>query len=301
MNWDDPAFKVASDPPRRAQYRRLQCWYRAEVLGLEAGTDGKGRTVGSMLPRAAVQANPSLNFLGDDRLSAIGIARADESHGAYSRDRLMHNMLSSQPMCVNLFGALGLEPAAGAATLRAASALPVAQVQRVQIEVAPDGATALLRDRTAFDAYVEYTDDAGATRFVGIETKYTEPFSNDGGLSDEKRQKYRDLAVQFGAFRSPLDDRLLHPKASQLFRNVLLALAHRQTSGHAGHVMVCALSDDTDATLAVDIARDALLDPDDVLRSMPIGSVIDRAVTKPVLAGWASEFHRRYLDLSPVA
>ena len=55
-NWDDPSFTIASDPARRARYRRLQSWYRQTVLGLNA-----------------------LNFLRDERLARIALDRLAES------------------------------------------------------------------------------------------------------------------------------------------------------------------------------------------------------------------------------
>lgn len=300
VGWDDPTFRIRSDPARRAAYRRLQSWYRSEVLSVEPGLDRSGRAVSSLLPQGAVDADPTLNFLGDPRLLDIGRARVAEGRGTYSEDRLMRNMLSSQPLCVNLFGAISVEPNAGARVLLRATGLPVHCLESVSIEHTPVAANRMLADRTAFDAYVEYLDLAGQRRFFGVETKYTEPFSNDSKLGEAKRQKYRELAAELGSFKTPLDERLLRPKASQLFRNVLLALAHRRTTKRPGHVLVVALEGDADAIAATNIVRDALDDPDDVLRLVSIESIATEAASTAALTSWAASFRRRYLDLEPV-
>lgn len=300
LQWDDPAFKVASDPARRAQYRRLQSWYRQNVLGVEAGEDSTGRRVGSMLPAAAVKGEPSLNFLRDERLARIALDRLAENRGTFVEDRLKRNLLSSQPMCVNLLGMFKLHPDEAAVVLRSAAGLSIDCVERVEIEVAPEQATAILADRTAFDAYVEYRDTDGMRRFLGVETKYTEPFSNDLGLDEKKRDKYRRIATEFDTFRSPLSPELLTPEASQLFRNVLLATAHSKCTQMAGHVLVVALAEDRAAAAGIRTVREQLIAPDDHLHGVSIESLVEVAGERPSLAAWASSFRQRYLDLSPV-
>lgn len=299
LDWDDPSFNVASDPARRAKYRRLQSWYRQNVLGVEAGEDSTGRRLGSMLPAAAVQADPTLNFLRDERLARIALDRLAESRGTFVEDRLKRNLLSSQPMCVNLFGMFKLYPDEAALVLRTASELPIKRVDCVEIEVAPEHATAILADRTAFDAYVEYRDPEGTKRFIAIETKYTEPFSNDLGLEEKKRDKYRRLAADFKAFRSPLSPELLTPQASQLFRNVLLAMAHTKSTQMPGVVLVVALADDPAAAAGVHVVREQLLAPDDHLHEVSIEALVDSAAVLPTFGPWARSFRQRYLELPP--
>jgi len=299
-NWDDPMFLVRSDPARRARYRRLQSWYRQAVLGVNAGLDSGGRPIGSLLPSEAVQSDPSLNFLRDERLARIALDRLAENRGTFVGDRLKRNLLSSQPLCVNLFGMLKLHPDAAAVVLAAVTGLPIERVDLIEIERAPDLATAVLNDRTAFDAYVEYRSSAGDRGFLGIETKYTEPFSDDLGLGEAKRDKYRRLAELLPVFTTPLSADLLSPKASQLFRNLLLSLAHADEEQIPGHVVVVALAADPDAAAGVRIVREQLLAPDDHLRSASIESIVDAARTQPVLAAWAQAFTQRYLDLTPV-
>jgi len=111
---DDEPLRVSSDQRRVAAYRRLQSWYREEQLGVrEPGTKPDGSPLGSALPVSALASRPDLNFLTPaayrnalDR--AIVVRRTG---GTLEEDRLYRNMLSSMPLCFNIFGSLGTHPA----------------------------------------------------------------------------------------------------------------------------------------------------------------------------------------------
>jgi hypothetical protein len=164
--WYDPVLQVASDGARRARYRALQSWYRETQLGVEPGRSASGKLVGSLLPDD--RALEGLNFL-DPSIWSYAEQRADvvvRTGGTLARGRLRRNLLSSMPLCFNLFGKLQAEPAAAARVLGAALDLDIATVDEVLVEHAPAAATALLGDRTAFDAFVAYTTSGGATGFL---------------------------------------------------------------------------------------------------------------------------------------
>lgn len=104
--WDAEEL-VRDVDARRRNYRRLQSWYRHEVLGqVECGTDArKGRSVGSMLTDAAVDGDPRLNFLAPSRFSGEileyvvqRVPQVFEENGSLDEHRLYHNMLSSMPL-----------------------------------------------------------------------------------------------------------------------------------------------------------------------------------------------------------
>ncbi len=86
-------------------------------------------------------------------------------------------MLSSQPMCFNLFGPLVQDHALATQLARALWGEHIAQVTDVRIEWAPEPRQEYLDDNTSFDAFIEYRDTDGGLGFVAIETKLTEPFS----------------------------------------------------------------------------------------------------------------------------
>jgi hypothetical protein len=297
--WYDPVLQVANDGMRRARYRALQSWYRETVLGVEPGRHGSGRLVGSLLPKQ--RALDKLNFLSE-HVTSYAERRAGQvlkDGGTLDRDRLRRNLLSSMPLCFNLFGQLHAEKPAAARVLGAVLGLEIATIDQVLVEHAPPAAKAMLEDRTAFDAFVAYTTPTGARGFVGVETKYTEPFSPRPHRPDH----YQRLpAYRAAGFRPTAPARLGGSATNQLWRNTLLAAATRQTGDYdPGHAVVIAGRDDLVAWRAVAAVRAQLHDPDGMLRSVSLERLVEQCCClEPSLAGCA-QFRRRYLDLSPIA
>lgn len=296
--WNDPVFEVASDTAWRAKYRKLQSWYRENVLAAAPGRDERALR-GSLLADAAVEADPALNFLGLAEIAAYADTRANEviaAGGTLERNRLFHNLLSSMPLCFNVFGYLRARPAHAARLLSGLFELPIATIERIEVEWTPEGPHPL-GDRTAFDAFVEYRDAEGERGFVGVETKYTEPFS----AADYDRESYRALTTETTGFRDGAADRLKDAATNQLWRNALLAIAHRKQAGYRhGHVAVLAVEGDKVAQRAVDGLRAELVRPEELLRAATLDRLVQLAAGDPALADWAAAFRRRYLDLSAV-
>jgi hypothetical protein len=307
--WDDASLRVSSDSAWRAQCRLLQSWYRETVLceppGLsKPGSDAEGhpveRLVGSMLSADAVRARPGLNFLSPEIAAYVGTRAAQVLHagGTIEEDRLTRNMLSSMPLCFNLFGHLRDHRVDAAAVLRGLLALDIAAVERIDVEEAPP-ADQHLGDRTAFDAFVEYRSSDGELGFLGIETKYTEPFS----AAKYSRPIYTALTEDpASGFRPGAAAVLQEPATNQLWRNALLVLSLRRTRPYRhGHVVVLACRGDAGAARAVAGLREQLVAPDLLVRAATLEDLIEAATQREGLRQWALGFRRRYLDLSPVA
>lgn len=86
-------------------------------------------------------------------------------------------MLSSQPMCFNLFGPLVLDTSLATRLMRTVLPEEIDVVEEVRIEFAPEPRQQYLDNRTSFDALVRYRTPDGQQAFLGIETKLTEPFT----------------------------------------------------------------------------------------------------------------------------
>ena len=298
-SWTDSQFRVRSDPPRRAARRLLQGWWREVELGLPPGRDEKGTLRNNMLPRSAVQGDPGLNFLTPEIL-AYTQQRAPlviRREGTLDEDRLFRNLLSSMPMCFNLFGFLRHHPVAAARVLSVASGLDVARIEAVDVEWTPDGAHPL-GDRTAFDAWVSYRTSTGGRGFLGVETKYTEPFSQRVYMRD----RYKEVTNWDESGFLPDAVRLLSGRSTnQFWRNALLAVAVRRAADFDyGHVLVVALEDDPHVEHAMSVLRSAHIEPDSLVRVAPIERIVELALDEPLLAAWANQFARRYVDLAPI-
>ena len=299
LRWDHPSLAVKSDTHWRARYRSLQSWYREMVLEVPPGQDSSGITRANMLPGTSVAQRPRLNFL-TETVADYARTRAEEvkaEGGTLARDRLRRNMLSSMPLCFNLFGALRECPDAAAKALSTTLDLDIEKVFNIVVEWAPDP-DLHLQDRTAFDAIVRYVNGQGRPAFLGIETKYTERFSPERYCSD----RYVELTEDPEAgFRKDAWRRLQAPTTNQLWRNALLTHSLRRTSEYdVGHVVVISCKGDHAADGAIAGLRAELREPASLLRSTTYEELIDVLISIPESSCWAKEFRRRYLDLSPV-
>lgn len=294
--WDDSSLRVASDSPRTARYRALQSWYREVHLRVPPGLDGRGRVIASMLPAEEVARRPGLNFLTPEGADYANQRSGEvlRTGGTLEEDRLRRNMLSSMPLCFNIFGPLRAEPVF-AAVVSEVFDIDAASVDTVECEWAPDKALHL-NDRTAFDAFVEYRDSAGRLCFLAIETKYTEPFSR----KQYDSELYQRVTETTGYFRAGAGNVLKGPDTNQLWRMAMLAasMLHRGDFDH-GSVAVLSLADDRHAKVAVEGVRNQIVD-ESFVKFASLEDLAAAAGRHEALDAWAGEFTTRYLDLSPV-
>lgn len=301
FRWSDPTLAVTSDDRRTFKHRLLQSWYREEVLGAQPGeytARGKQRRLGSLLHPDELKFRPELNFLNieaythtTDRITAVR-----EAGGTLEPQRLKANMLSSMPACFNLFGALRLQPQF-LDLVRETLDPQATAIVRVDCEWAPPPGSALA-DKTAFDAVVVTGREDGSTHLIGVETKYTEPFSTTQYPAD----KYRATHDGSGWFHPDSAESLVGAATNQLWRNTLLAAACEMTgSASTASVAVVALADDTKADTAIAGVRSVLRDPEARCGTVPFEQFVTvaRHLGGPI-AAWANQFERRYLDLGPI-
>lgn len=303
--WDDPSLQVSSDSSRRARYRLLQSWFRETELGVPPGTKkgkpGLGRqcevAIGSML--SPEHGSKGLNFLRPEvvEYAQVRAREVKKKGGTLESVRLERNMFSSMPLCFNLFGWLRFHRAEAAAALGEVLALDIARVTEIEVEWAPPP-DQHLGDRSAFDAYVEYVTSAGEPGFLGVETKYTEPFSRFKYI----KQTYRTVTeAEDSGFVEGAVDRLVKSSTNQVWRNALLAISLRRSRGlRLGHSVVLACAGDPGAKAAVAGLSDCHREPASVLRAGTLESLVDALSRLPEAAEFATDFRRRYLNTSPV-
>jgi hypothetical protein len=297
MPWYHPQLRVSGEPPDRARHRLLQSWYRE--VRLEADYDeSRTRPVGNLLAPHEVARRPGLNFYDEDvygwALEQEQAARA--RHGTLDSERLHRNMLSSMPMCFNIFGSV--RGAAGIAELVAeAFGVPATPPLAVRVEWAPDSASAL-GDKTAFDAFLEFSDPAGARCFLGIETKYTESFSPQ----KYPAERYRAATEASGWFREGAPEALAGAATNQLWRNVLLASVVERTGDYdRGWSATVHLESDRHLHAARDLLEANLAAGDDHVRWCSLERLASIAANHDSTRDWAAWFTERYLDTEPVA
>lgn len=284
-----------------ARMRFHQSWYRHYVLHLSPGANpaARGHIYGNMLRDK--DGTAGRNFLTDD-IHKLAEKRMSDKTGTVECERLRRNMLSSQPMCFNLFGPAANDPSFGTQLFSGLPGLPSdIQVRKICFEFAPDRTTHL-DDKTAFDAFVDYARPGGSRGFIAIETKLTEPFS---------RASY-DFAPRYSQWKKTpgwwwkhgTEVAFADKSVNQIWRNHLLAFAHLHQRNNVYSEGYCAVVYHEDDTACSDALRryryqlreEALA----TLLDWPLGNVIDRWSEESmpsVHRKWIDGFRRRYLTL----
>jgi hypothetical protein len=224
-----------------------------------------------------------------------------KSGGGVESFRCLHNMLSSQPMCFNLFAPLANDLELADQCFRTLFPGEVGKVLDLKIEHAPMPAAEFLDDGTSFDAFVRYKRCSGESGFIGVETKLADPFSR-------KRyppQKYRSLAARSPhIWNADAFEQLSDTRWYQLWRNHLLVEALRMHPRHdyaAGIVMVVHHPLDRRGIDAIAGYRSLLRDGGSTLASASLDQVLEAcapAVRTADQRSWLEAFRTRYVDLS---
>lgn len=185
------------------------------------------RLLGSRLP-LEIARETLANFI-DPRCAQAAVARVGlrQKHEMLNADRLFADLLSSMPMCFNLFGTL-TDPAAATAAIRAFWPDVPGRVDQVIFEWSPGRADpAYLGNRTSFD--VAFILDLGDGRrgVLGVETKYHE-HPTPVGIRPQNLARYVDVSRASGLFEERDLAVLPGDKASQIWLDHLLALSMLQ-------------------------------------------------------------------------
>ncbi|WP_129676540.1 hypothetical protein [Candidatus Chloroploca sp. Khr17] len=285
---------VAGDDEWVARKRFHQSWYRHHVLRADcAPTPGHGNYLSES------DAWEGRNFL-TPAIAQVARERFPPKPGAAGKNRLYGNMLSSQPMCFNLFGQLRDNP--DLARKLVSSLIPDYPVDEV-IEIALEVSNLheVLKDNTAFDAMIRYRSGQ-ERRFVGIETKYSEPFSAKKGAGTKARYRYWfDHADRW--WRPDTYDKLLGANYQQLWRNHMLALALSASDPDygIGELIVLYAPDDPKMAAALSEYCQTLAEHTPPPRAIPLDTLIADWLALDIDAvtrTWLNAFSERYLDFN---
>lgn len=210
----------------RSCARLLQALWR-ERYALPIGmftSRGAKRRIGSLIAEGA--ADEGRNFLTPKIAEVARLETAFQEPGAMiDRGRLFANLLSSQPMCINVFAPARLDLELAAKIVRAmVPNIDLKAVVEVRFEHSPGRLDeSLTGDRSAFDVAFIYERGDGKLGLVGIEVKYSE--TGQEGQAGELNPRYDTLARVSGLYKEPDHALLRVNPLQQLFREHLLAQA----------------------------------------------------------------------------
>jgi PD-(D/E)XK nuclease superfamily protein len=149
-----------------------------------------------------------------------------EDHELIQEQRLWADLLSSQPMCFNLFGELAADLELATSAARAWWPDRVERVTELRFEWSPGRLDPrYLGNRTAFDAVLKHTTSAGGRGFIGIETKYHERAERPNHLRPERLERYAEVTERSGVFRPGWEQTLAETDLQQIWLDHLLALS----------------------------------------------------------------------------
>ncbi|RZL20395.1 MAG: hypothetical protein EOO89_00380, partial [Pedobacter sp.] len=183
-----------------------------------------------------------VNFLTTNiqELVSKEIQNAKISGGLIGQPRIWNNLLSSQPLCFNLFGELHYNLELATEYFQRLFPNRIDKVTAVKFEYSPGrGDKNYLGDHSAFDVFVEYTK--GEQRgFIGIEVKYAESLREETKIKAEKnyKERYATVTEESGIFLKNSVSFLRQPPLSQIWRDHLLSIATKNQDNYDSGLFV---------------------------------------------------------------
>jgi hypothetical protein len=233
--------QISCDPETTAfkrQARLHQALWR-EKLGFPVGVNPRrpAEELGSSL-KLDFARKQEKNFLNEDIQKAVHYRlECPEDYQMIDENRLFSNLLSSMPMCFNLFGSLhGDLVLADRAVHRWWPDVP-GKVSFFRFEWSPNRNKEgeFLENRSAFDAAFELQMENGQCGVIGIETKYHENCKREKAPVENRLRRYEEVANKSKAFKSGAIAAIVGSELQQIWLDHLLALSmlqHRTQRWH---------------------------------------------------------------------
>jgi hypothetical protein len=288
-----------SDFQRRA--RVLQALWRVEQ-GFDCGEHrhkGAARPLGSRLPMPWAQERLA-NFLSENIRSVVRSEVLDprRSQGKlFGKPRIFNDLLSSQPLCFNLFGELCFDLPLASRLVRELTRGRFHEVVAVAFEHSPSRSDSKYSaDRSAFDVFLECKTASGGRGFVGVEVKYHE---NLLGKAADHRGRYDEIAKMMDCFGPDPDDLRKRSPLQQIWRDHLLCGIVRATDGYDDALFVILYPAANDHCSRAIQSYNALLTNTDSFASWTLEEVLGRLMATDS-RGWAQQVFERYCDFAKI-
>lgn len=212
---------VKSDNAFQRSARLLQALWREEQ-GLPIGQH-RGKPLGTRLAMPEAQEKLS-NYLTPTIRQVVEreVVSAKRGRGKlFSKPRIFNDLLSSQPLCFNLFGELAENLELATRVFRRLLPERIGAVEGIDFESSPGRRDEKYTgDNSAFDVFVRYRTVKGEAGFIGIEVKYHEALKDKPAAH---RRRYDEVARGLEAFRGERLNDLRGKPLQQIWRDHLLA------------------------------------------------------------------------------
>ena len=230
----------------------------------------------------------------------------EPTHGQrklYGRPRIFNDLLSSQPLCFNLFGELAEDLELATSVCRHLWPERVGEVTAIEFEWSPGRADPrYLDNRSAFDVIVFHTTPAGSRGFIGIEVKYHEDLQVKAAAI---RPRCLEVAAadRFGrtVFGDSIPGELMIGPLQQIWLDHLLALSMLQADdGFSDGLFVFLHPADNGPCRRAAAEYSARLVDANTFQALTLEQVVT-AIRTCGDVPWVEAFHDRYLAFDKVS
>jgi hypothetical protein len=289
-----PGDQAMTEFKRRARYQQAM-WRDRQGLarGDHEAKDREPRPIGSRL--TTEDGDNGSNFLTPGVRAAVKArVEAPERHQMLNKKRLRTDLLSSMPMCFNLFGDLHTDAKQADAAVHEWWPDTPGTVQEVRFEWSPGRLDKdYLGNRTAFDAafILDVPDGRGV---LGIETKYHEHPVREKKPEPDRLARYVAISERSQAFAADALEQIVGTALQQIWLDHLLVLAmlqHPSKQWRWGRFVLVHPAANTGFAALIGRYRELLAD-DSTFASATLEELTDPAL--PTGAG-LSAFRERYL------
>lgn len=187
--------------------------------------DRKSRKLGSRVELEYAREH-GRNFLTDSALAAARCRLANpEPHQTLNADRLWCDLLSSMPMCFNLFGELSNDLVLADHAVHTWWHDVPGRVSAVRFEWSPGRGLKgeYLENRSAFDVAFELVLDDGSRGVLGVETKYHEDCKPEKEPSVDRLRRYKKVSASTGLLSAKAVKKIIGTDLQQIWLDHLLA------------------------------------------------------------------------------
>ena len=297
--------QAKSDNKFTSKCRLLQSKYRENILKQDYGVGpyyNSQTSYGNMLIKGE---ETGLNFISEVAFQFAKQKVLEKQINRYltiDEFRLFNNMLSSMPMCFNLFADLrqlliaDKQAASSVIKLLFQEIDWIETVNYIDVEFIPIPIGQYTNDKTAFDAMLIVTDKKGKKGLISIETKYTDLLgSNSSSNIDLKNEIVRDNKV----FSEEYSLLLKQNGYQQIHRNYLLTYIYAKKSGIKNFVnVIISPKQDTQSTQEIIEVSEYLNKNKNSIFKISLEDFTNRGINceNEQIAKLMNKFQERYLN-----
>lgn len=277
--------QAKSDNAITKKYRLHQSEYRAKILKVPygVGPNKNSKTkYGNFLVNGEVN---GLNFITKEAFYYAKQRVLDKQINNYltiDEYRLFNNMLSSMPMCFNLFSDLRrmliYDPKSVSKTIKKMfkEIEWVDDVTYIGIEFLPLPIYDYTNDKSAFDAVVLVKNQNGNKGIISIETKYTDLLGTNTASNSEIKNK---IIKNNKIFKKDYVEYLINNGYKQIHRNYLLTYSFAKKHNIKNYTnIIISPEDDNASIIEIKEIQKNLINNKETILKISLEDVVKRAL-----------------------